>query len=149
MTSSLSRRIGFFAPIGLVHWALVGRFWFVCDDAFISFRYARNWVEGHGLRYNLGDHTPVEGYSNFLWVVVSAVAEWFHANITLVPILVSVACGTLLLYLVFDNLLRRCPVSLPVAWLATLSQAGGWPGAEDSSSFFAAVFCSDRGKTQA
>ncbi len=24
------------------------------DDAFISYRYARNWVEGHGLVFNVG-----------------------------------------------------------------------------------------------
>lgn len=41
--------------------------WFLTDDAFISFRYARNLVEGHGLVYDLGEY--VEGYSNFLWVL--------------------------------------------------------------------------------
>jgi hypothetical protein len=38
------------------------------DDAFISFRYARNLVEGHGLVYNIGER--VEGYSNFLWTLL-------------------------------------------------------------------------------
>ena len=42
------------------------------DDAFISFRYARHLVEGHGLVYNLGER--VEGYSNFSWVMVAAAA---------------------------------------------------------------------------
>ena len=32
---------------------LAWRLDFVCDDAFISFRYARNLAEGHGLRFNL------------------------------------------------------------------------------------------------
>ncbi|MGB7063098.1 MAG: hypothetical protein WBF13_12190, partial [Candidatus Zixiibacteriota bacterium] len=41
---------------------------FVCDDAFISFRYAKNFVEGHGLVYNIGE--KVEGYSNFLWTLL-------------------------------------------------------------------------------
>ncbi len=41
--------------------------WFLCDDAFISFRYVRNLVEGHGLVFNPGER--VEGYSNFLWVL--------------------------------------------------------------------------------
>ncbi|UCF35025.1 MAG: hypothetical protein JSV78_06900 [Phycisphaerales bacterium] len=40
------------------------------DDAFISFRYARNWVDGVGLVFNPGEH--VEGYTNFLWVVLLA-----------------------------------------------------------------------------
>ena len=35
------------------------------DDAFISFRYAKHWSEGHGLVYNIGEW--VEGYTNLLW----------------------------------------------------------------------------------
>ncbi len=42
---------------------------FLCDDAFISFRYARNLAEGHGLVFNPG-HERVEGYSNFLLVMI-------------------------------------------------------------------------------
>ncbi|HEX7402077.1 MAG TPA: hypothetical protein VF369_07850, partial [candidate division Zixibacteria bacterium] len=38
------------------------------DDAFISFRYAQNLVEGKGLVYNAGER--VEGYSNFLWTLL-------------------------------------------------------------------------------
>ncbi|MFC2150843.1 hypothetical protein ACFLQV_05005 [Calditrichota bacterium] len=43
------------------------------DDAFISFRYAENLINGNGLIWNLGD-APVEGYSNFLWTVLIAIA---------------------------------------------------------------------------
>lgn len=43
----------------------------VQDDAYISFRYARNLVEGNGLVFNVGDR--VEGYTNFLWTVMAAV----------------------------------------------------------------------------
>jgi arabinofuranosyltransferase len=42
-----------------------------CDDAFISFRYARNLVEGHGLVFNVGER--VEGYTNLLWTLWIAV----------------------------------------------------------------------------
>lgn len=41
---------------------------FIVDDAFISFRYIFNFVEGHGLVYNQAE--AVEGYSNFLWVLL-------------------------------------------------------------------------------
>ncbi|MCL2825764.1 MAG: hypothetical protein FWD57_17365, partial [Polyangiaceae bacterium] len=46
----------------------------IADDAFISFRYARNLVMGHGLVFNPGER--VEGYTNFLWtmLMVPAVA---------------------------------------------------------------------------
>lgn len=52
---------------------------FIQDDAFISFVYARNWVEGNGLTWCTGER--VEGYSNFLWVLIAAVGEMFHWNI--------------------------------------------------------------------
>ena len=44
---------------------------FVCDDAFISFRYAEHLATGRGLEWNPGYR--VEGYTNFLWVVLVAV----------------------------------------------------------------------------
>ncbi|MCD4653590.1 hypothetical protein K8T06_06610 [bacterium] len=38
------------------------------DDPFISFRYARNIADGHGVVFNHGER--VEGYTNFLWVMI-------------------------------------------------------------------------------
>lgn len=43
---------------------------FVCDDAFISFRYAEHLAMGDGIVFNVGER--VEGYTNFLWVLVCA-----------------------------------------------------------------------------
>ena len=43
-----------------------------CDDAFISFVYARSLVHGHGLTW-FG--TEVEGYTNFAWVLWSALGQ--------------------------------------------------------------------------
>jgi hypothetical protein len=40
------------------------------DDAFISFRYAENLINGNGLVFNPGE--KVEGFSNFLWVITLA-----------------------------------------------------------------------------
>ncbi|HPI38144.1 MAG TPA: hypothetical protein PK397_09390 [Ignavibacteriaceae bacterium] len=42
----------------------------VCDDAFITFRYIENWINGAGLVYNPGEY--VEGYTNFLWLLLLA-----------------------------------------------------------------------------
>jgi arabinofuranosyltransferase len=44
---------------------------FIQDDAFISFRYARNLAKGLGLVWNPGER--VEGYTNFLWTVLMAI----------------------------------------------------------------------------
>ena len=44
-------------------------FWnFTIDDAFISFRYAKNLFLNQEMVFNIGE-APVEGYSNFLWVM--------------------------------------------------------------------------------
>lgn len=40
------------------------------DDAFITFRYAENFVEGKGIVYNEGEY--VEGYTCFLWLILLA-----------------------------------------------------------------------------
>lgn len=39
------------------------------DDAFITFRYAQNLADGFGAVFNPGE-TPVEGYSNFTWMLL-------------------------------------------------------------------------------
>ncbi|MGB2803330.1 MAG: hypothetical protein WBD64_00350 [Candidatus Zixiibacteriota bacterium] len=62
---------------------------FVCDDAFISFRYAKNFVEGHGLVYNIGE--KVEGYSNFLWTMLLSL----FMKMELDPVVVSQILGVL------------------------------------------------------
>ncbi len=58
---------------------LVQRFSFVCDDAWISFRYARNVARGLGPIYNPGE-APVEGYSEPLWVALMAAVEGLGAD---------------------------------------------------------------------
>ena len=64
--------LSFLPWLALLGW-LSSIAWFLCDDAFISFRYARNLLEGHGLVFNPGEY--VEGYTNFLWVLELA-ALW-------------------------------------------------------------------------
>ena len=51
----------------LAHASVYG---FVTDDAYISFRYARNMIEGLGLVFNAGER--VEGMTNLLWTLWSA-----------------------------------------------------------------------------
>jgi hypothetical protein len=48
------------------------------DDPYISFRYAYNLLGGHGLVWNPGEHW--QGYSNFLWVIVSALVYLFAGD---------------------------------------------------------------------
>lgn len=62
---------------------------FVLDDAFISFRYARNLVETGELTWNPGEAVPVEGYSNFLWTLMLAGT----LTLGLEPVVASQALG--------------------------------------------------------
>ena len=57
----------FFLPWLLILCWMAALSWWLTDDAFISFRYARNLLEGHGLVFNPGER--VEGYTNFLWTL--------------------------------------------------------------------------------
>ena len=83
MTKSLTRPLAhlnlsplsllsFLPWLALLAW-LSSVTWFLTDDAFISFRYTRNLIEGHGLVFNHGER--VEGYTNFLWILELA-AIW-------------------------------------------------------------------------
>jgi hypothetical protein len=49
---------------------LAARQYWMCDDAFIAFRYADNLVRGHGLVFNAGER--VEGFTNLLWTLWTA-----------------------------------------------------------------------------
>jgi hypothetical protein len=54
---------------------------YTSDDAYISFRYARNLSDGLGVVWNPGEY--VEGYSNFLWVGILAGLHKLGADIVL------------------------------------------------------------------
>jgi arabinofuranosyltransferase len=86
---------------------LIHRFWFVTDDAFISFRYAANWADGLGLRYNLGTDPPVEGFSNFLWTALMAGIRLLGGRMALLAPWISCLLGFCLLLLTFRFLLKR------------------------------------------
>jgi arabinofuranosyltransferase len=60
------------------------------DDAYISFRYARNAARGHGLTFNVGERR-VEGYTNFLWTVMLIPTFWLRLPVRIV----SLVLGTL------------------------------------------------------
>ena len=73
------------------------RFDFLIDDAFISFRYAKNWADGLGLRYNAGVDPPVEGYSNFLWMALGSLGYRLGVPLEVSSRVLSATCGALLL----------------------------------------------------
>jgi hypothetical protein len=46
----------------------------IVDDALITVQYAKNLALGHGVVFNPGER--VEGYTNFLWLILLALAYW-------------------------------------------------------------------------
>jgi len=124
---------------------LVARFAFVCDDAFISFRYARNLARGLGLVYNLGE-APVEGYSEFLWVLVLGAVHALGGDPLLWSRLLSVASGLALVVLWVRFLARRLALPALALWgaslfLGTLPPLAVWAtGGMSTMAFALAVF---------
>jgi arabinofuranosyltransferase len=105
---------------------------FLCDDAFISFRYAHNLAAGHGLVFNPG-FERVEGYTNFLWVVVLAAFDFCGAKPEHVAPVLSILLTVALWGLVARAAWRWIPdgpsrfaILLPTAWLAVTRSVAVW-----------------------
>ena len=111
--------------------------WFMTEDAHISFRYARNLIEGHGLVYNIGER--VEGYSNFLWTIELAAiwrtlgippedaAPWLSTAFTVATIATMIWWAARLPYLQHRNLVIWMSLGLicSSATFAVWTSAGG------------------------
>ena len=103
-------------------WAAWRRSW-VCDDAFISFRYAENLVHGLGLVFNPGER--VEGYSNFLWTLWSAFGLFLGLDAERWSKLAGIACtvgalGTL----AWHSWTNRGEASGPARWIPIAAVLG-------------------------
>lgn len=91
----------------------------VLDDAFVSFRYARNLVRGLGLVFNPGER--VEGYTNFLWTILLAGCERLGLDMVTAAIVLAflATAGTLLVLLLIGlRLFEDAGTARP--WLAAL-----------------------------
>jgi len=111
----------------------VARFWWTCDDAFISFRYAQHLARGDGLTFNPGESPPVEGFTNLGWTLYLACFQWFGANLPLVANLTSSAAGLLLIALVVAFVREQLDGDLTTTvttglFLATLPPLVLWSG---------------------
>lgn len=80
---------------------LAFRFWFVCDDAYITYRYAQHWARGEGIVFNVGEVPPVEGYSDFLWLILATICERLGLPTDLLLPGLSAVCGAILVWRVY------------------------------------------------
>jgi len=103
--SSARDRAASILPAALIAAAIpfvlaVRSFWWTCDDAFITFRYAKHLARGDGLIFNPGESPPVEGFTNLGWTLYLALFRWFDASLPLVANLTSALAGFGLIALV-------------------------------------------------
>jgi len=104
-------------PALLIYAWLARRFWFIQDDAYISYRYVANLLNGHGLVYNIGER--IEGFTNFGWVIYMALAGAMKLDFILVSRLTGLAFGAGLIVLTY--VLARRLLGEREQWLALLS----------------------------
>lgn len=81
---------------------------FLQDDSFITYRYARNVVRGLGPVFNPGER--VEGYTNFLWMMLlSALGIVGLPFSTIIPLsqFIGVLCGAVTILLFFFVIRRH------------------------------------------
>jgi arabinofuranosyltransferase len=114
------RRAGL-AALAVVLALHVRAYAFLCDDAFISFRYAKNLAAGHGLVFNPG-FERVEGYSDFLWVLVLALLDRLGLRPETTALPLSWA-ATLALFAVVADFARRRALPAAPAWTTLIAPA--------------------------
>ena len=106
-TGSTARKTTSFVWIGflllavslLAHFVLVYHYDFTQDDAYITFRYAANYLDGNGLVYNLGER--VEGYTNFLWTILMILGGRLGLDFTSFSKVLGTAFGLGTIFILF------------------------------------------------
>lgn len=78
---------------------------FYHDDAFISLRYVQNFLNGDGLCWNTGER--VEGYSNFLLVIIVAAPGRLGMDLALATKVVGVASYFALIWFAYREPQKR------------------------------------------
>lgn len=124
----------------------------VADDAFISARYARNLVEGHGLVFNAGER--VEGYTNFLWTLLLAPGLWIGIDVETWWQVLGWGSLAALLWVV-DRMVRDAEgpdrdARAVAAWLLAACPAlAYWSSAGLETTLFAALWLASRARIRA
>ncbi|MDP2038838.1 MAG: hypothetical protein Q8L04_15760, partial [Ignavibacteria bacterium] len=127
IVSRLAVLLGFILLIA-VYYKLASETSFIQDDAFTSLRYVQNFVDGNGLVFNIGER--VEGYTNFLWVLllsaISFLARALNLNLDLpfTAQFLSTLFGVLLLvstYLLAKKILSKNFTNEIISTLLALS----------------------------
>lgn len=103
---------------------------FIKDDAYISFRYAQNVVNGNGLVFNAGER--LEGITNFLWTLLMVPFEALGWDLFQVSEVLGILMSLGFIYFMTRITVRFAGGEKHLAWLwggvwiATSSSLGLW-----------------------
>lgn len=105
-------------PLLLAAWAVLAVGLWLCrevivDDAYITYRYSTNLANGLGPTWNPGE-SPVEGYTNFAWMLWHVPWVWLGVPLPLISHLTGAACAAATVWI-----LVREPATLTGAVTAT------------------------------
>lgn len=113
---------------------------FIQDDAYISYRYVANFLNGHGLVYNIGER--VEGFTNFGWTIYMILLGAIGLSYIFFSQLTGALFGgglIVLTYLIAEQIIgekNRLFVYLPVYLVgATISLAYWAPAGLETAAF--------------
>lgn len=84
---------------GIVFYYYCKAFDFIQDDSYITYRYVKNFTEGNGLVFNIGD--KVEGYTCFFWVVLLSILKKLGFNFISASQTLGVISSLLTLFFIY------------------------------------------------
>ncbi len=114
------------------------------EDAYIGYRYAENFANGHGLTFNNGDY--VEGYSNFLFIILLSLSYKIGVSTTLASKSIGII-SSLLILLILPKIISylsnwRCGYIvryLPSLCLSSYPAFTYWTTSGMETTFFASL----------
>jgi len=120
---------------------------FYQDDAYISYRYVANYLNGDGLVYNIGEH--VEGFTNFGWILYMLLWGALGANYVLISKVTGFVLGggiVILTYLIARRVFggKAKWLAVGTTYLVGLNQSLAYwspAGLETAAFAFCAMLC--------
>lgn len=114
----------------------------IAEDSFITFRFAKNLANGDGLVWNIGE-PPVEGYTNFLWVIISALALKLNLNILLFSQILGMLASLVAIIYTYKFSKKLLGIKgyysiIPCLFLAFSGPFATWAASGMETNFFAA-----------
>lgn len=116
---------------------------FTVDDMYISLRYAKHWAAGEGLLWNIHEW-PVEGYSNFIFVVLGAGAIFLKLNpVTTLKVagIVGLFVTNIFLYLMSRFWFGPRAAVIPCIWLLLYKGQIIWAATGMETTVYEAFIC--------